>query len=255
MRMLALPTALMLGALLYTLFPGAKSWLNHRLQALPAIIEQNAIKRNKKPDEISLLFVYLAFPVIFPTLFSFLHPVAAALVMAPLFSFFALMPECFLAKRELDSGKYVKDREAYENRVVHCCEALGEALVPCLMTPIILCAVGMPLHLGGALGWAYAALRLIEVNVPPLARILALLEHAGDAVAVFFLHLCAGLFGRNPLRIGGEGAKETLLNLLGLRGEADHAPISGDISQSAFACCLCAGLLCLLLTGVGFLLV
>ena len=255
MRMLALPAGLMLGALLYTLFPGVKSWLNRRLQALPAIIEQNAIKRHQKPDVRSTLFVYLIFPVLFPTLLSLIHPIGAALVMAPLFSFFALMPEGFAAKRELDSGQYVKDREAYENRVVHCCEALGEALVPCLMTPILLCAVGMPLHLGGALGWAYAALRLIDVKEPLVIRILALLERAGDAVAVFLLHLCAGLFGRNPLRIGGEGAEETLLNLLGLEGENDHAPISGDISQSAFACCLCAFLLCAFMTLVGMLIV
>ena len=112
----------------------------------------------------------------------------------------------------------------------------------------------MPLHLGGALGWVYAALRLLEIREPLFIRILALLERVGAAVAVFLLHLCAGLFGRNPLRIGGEGAAETLMHLLGLAGENDHAPISGDISQSAFACCLCAFLLCVFLTGVGMVL-
>ena len=255
MRMLAFPAALVLGVLLYTLFPGAKSWINQRLIARPAIIEQNIIKRRQNPDEKSVFFIYIFILLLVPTLISLIHPVAAALVMAPLFPFFTLMPECFAAKHELDSGKYAKDREGYEGRVVHCCEALGEALVPCLMTPIILCAVGMPLHLGGALGWGYAALRRLEIGVPPLVRILALLERVGNAVAVFLLRLCAGLFGRNPLRVGGADAKETLVNLLGLRDENDHAPISGDISQAAFACCLCAFLLCAFLTGVGMVLV
>ncbi|MBR5288136.1 MAG: hypothetical protein IKU34_06035 [Clostridia bacterium] len=255
MRMLALPAALLLGVALYTLVPGAKTWISQRLSALPGIIRQNIIERRKNPDDKAILFLYLSGPVLFSTLLSLVHPVADALVMAPLFSFFALMPECFSAKRELDSGKYAKDREAYETRVVHCCEALGEALVPCLITPLILCAIGLPLHLGGALGWTYAALRLLEIKSPRLIRILALPDRMGNAVAMFLLHLCAGLFGRNPLRIGGEDAKETLMHLLGLQGEADHAPIAGDISQSAFACCLCAFLLCLLLTLAGMLLV
>lgn len=255
MRMLALPAALLLGVVLYTLVPNAKTWLNKRLCTLPETIRQNIMKRHQDPDETSVLFILIIGFILFPASLSLIHPVAAALVMTPLFSFFALMPECFLAKRELDSGKYVKDREAYENRVVHCCEALGKALVPCLMTPLILCAIGMPLHLGGALGWTYAALRLLEIKSPRLIRILALPDRMGNAVAVFLLRLCAGLFGRNPLRISGEDTEETMLNLLGLQEESDHAPISGDISQAAFACCLCAFLLCAFLTGVGMLLV
>lgn len=255
MRMLALPAALLLGALLYSLVPQAEIKIPFAMNDLHKAIGRLIHKKTGKENERMAYLMSILIPAAAAFLLELIHPAVAALVMAPLFSFFALMPEGFAAKRELDSGKYVKDREAYENRVVHCCEALGEALVPCLMTPILLCAVGMPLHLGGALGWTYAALRLIDVKEPLVIRILALLERAGDAVAVFLLHLCAGLFGRNPLRIGGEGAEETLLNLLGLEGENDHAPISGDISQSAFACCLCAFLLCAFMTLVGMLIV
>ena len=92
MRMLAFPAALVLGVLLYTLFPGAKSWINQRLIARPAIIEQNIIKRRQNPDEKSVLFIYIFILLLVPALISLIHPVAAALVMAPLFPFFALMP-------------------------------------------------------------------------------------------------------------------------------------------------------------------
>ena len=255
MRMLALPAALVLGVLFYTLLPQTGMGISRAMDALYRKVSGLIEKKTGEQSERIALAAYLLIPAATAFLLDLLHPIAAALVMAPLFPFFALMPECFAAKHELDSGKYAKDREGYEGRVVHCCEALGEALVPCLMTPIILCAVGMPLYLGGALGWAYTALRLLEIKEPWLIRILALLERVGNAVAVFLLRLCAGLFGRNPLRVGGADAKETLVNLLGLRDENDHAPISGDISQAAFACCLCAFLLCAFLTGVGMVLV
>ncbi len=255
MRMLALPAALLLGALLYSLVPQAEIKITFAMNDLHKAIGRLIHKKTGKENERMAYLMSILIPAAAAFLLELIHPAVAALVMAPLFFFFSLMPKCFLIKHELDSGKYAKDRIGYEGRVLYGCTMLSEAFASALLAPMILCAIGMPLHLGGALGWAYAALRLIEVKEPLVIRILALLDRAGDAVAVFLLHLCAGLFGRNPLRIGGEDAEETLLNLLGLEGENDHAPISGDISQSAFACCLCAILLCAFLTLVGMLIV
>jgi len=255
MRMLALPAALVLGAALYSLFPGARTWLSQRLRALPGIIEQNIIERHRNPDPFSILFIHIVGLIIFPTLISILHPVCAALVMAPLFTGFSLLPAAAKTKQELDSGKYVKDISMYERQVLSACSPLGQAFAFEVAAPMLLCAIGMPLYLGCAAAWVFTGLRTIREEFPAVQRFVSPIEHAGDAALVFFLHLCAGLVGRNPLRIGGHGAGEKLMHILSLKGEVDHAPISGDITQAVFLCCLCTFLLCALVTGIGALLV
>ena len=254
MRMIALPAAVLLGALLYSLLPQAEEWLSSGMNALLKHIRELIQRKTEKNAARLELIIALLIPAAAAFLLELIHPAVSALVMAPLFSFFALMPKCFSIKHELDSGKFVKDRDGYERNVLQGCVILGKALVPSLLAPLLLCAIGMPLHLGGALGWAYAAMLLITSPDPLCGRIHTLITRAADAVAAFLLRLCAGLFGRNPLRISGEDTEETMLNLLGLQEESDHAPISGDISQAAFACCLCAFLLCAFLTGVGMVL-
>lgn len=255
MRMLALPAALLLGAALYTLVPGTKTWLNQRLCALPGTIEQTIIKRHKNPDRISILFIYIAGLVIFPTLIGAVHPICAALVMAPLFSGFSPLPAAAKTKQELDSGKYTKDIPEYERQVLAACSPLGQAFALEVAAPMLLCAIGMPLYLGCAAAWVFAGLRANRESIPAAESILAPIERISEGVFNAILLLCAGLVGRNPLNVGGEGAKEKLLHILSLKGEIDHAPISGDITQAIFLCCLCVALLCAALTFVGLLLV
>ena len=254
MRMLALPAALLLSAALYTLVPGTKTWLNQRLYALPGTIEQNIIKRHQTPDRISILFIYIAGLVIFPTLIGAIHPIATAIVMALLFTGFSPLPAAAKIKQELDSGKYIKDIPEYERQVLAACSPLGKAFALEVAAPMLLCALGMPMHLGCALGWVYVGLRAAREAVPAADQIVSPFERAGDGVTVFLFHLCAGLMGRNPLRIGGRGAGEKLMHILSLDGEIDHAPISGDILQAMFLCCFSAALLCGLLTAVGFMI-
>jgi len=255
MRILALPAALLLGAALHTLVPGAKTWINQRLCMLPGIIEQNAMKRRQHPDPFSTLFIYVVGLVIFPLLISILHPICAAIVMAPLFSGFSPLPAASKTKQELDSGSFSKNAAEYERRVLAACAPLGDSFAFGVCTPLLLCALGMILHIGGALGWLYMGLCAVRETLPAAHKFLRPAENAGEIAFTALLLLCAGLVGRNPLHIGGHGAGEKLMHVLSLDGEIDHAPISGDITQAAFLCLLSTGLLCTLLTGVGFFLI
>ena len=169
----------------------------------------------------------------------------------PLFSGFSPLPACSNTKQEFDSGRFSKDIPEYERRVIAACEPLGEAFAHRVAAPMLLCALGMLLHLGGAIGWLYAALCANRESIPFAGRILAYIERIGEGAINAILLLCAGLVGRNPLRVGGEGTKEKLLHILSLKGEIDHAPIAGDITQAIFLCCLCTGLLCAALTFIG----
>lgn len=252
MRMLALPAALALGALLYTNLPQAEEKLAAALPALLARIRQFFTSKSGKTDDRSALTVYFLSLAAAATILCAIHPLAAALLAAPLFSGFSPLPAAAKTKQELDSGKFSKNIPEYERRVLAACTPLGEAFSKHVITPMLLCALGMVLHLGCALGWLYAGLCAVHDELPQKA--LSFAWHIGNSAMCAMFFLCSGLVGRNPLRVGGEGAGEKLMHLLSLDGEGDHAPIAGDITQAIFLCCLCTGILCLGLTAFGLLI-
>lgn len=255
MRMLALPAALLLGAALYTLLPQAEKWLLDALRALLAKTQQLFTPKKGATDKRSALIVYFLALAAAATLLSALHPIASAVVMAPLFTGFSPLPAAASVKHELDSGRFSKDIPEYERRVLAACRPLGEAFALRVNTPLLLCALGMVLHVGGALGWLYMGLTAVRGELPAADRFLRPVQKAGDGAFTALLLLCAGLVGRNPLRVGGHGAGEKLTHILSLEGEIDHAPLSGDILQAIFLCCLSAALLCGLLTVVGIMMI
>jgi len=254
MRIFALPAALLLGAALYTNLPQAREALPAALRALLAKIRQLFTSKKGKTDDRSARAVYFLILAAAATLLCAVHPIAAALVMAPLFSGFAALPAAAKAKQELDSGAHSKDIPGYERRVLESCAPLGDAFALHVSAPLLLCALGMALHVGGALGWLYAGLIAVREEIPAAERILRPVKKAGDGAFTALLLLCSGLVGRNPLRVGGSGAGEKLMHALSLQGEIDHAPISGDITQAIFLCLMSTGLVCGLATLAGFLL-
>ncbi len=254
MRMLALPAALLLGAALYTNFPKAQDALPAALRALLSKIRQLFTTKKGETDERSARIVYFLALAAAATLLCAVHPIAAALVMAPLFSGFALLPAAAKAKQELDSGRFSKNIPEYERRVLVACAPLGDAFALYVSAPLLLCALGTALHVGGALGWLYAGLIAVREELPAADTFLRPVKKAGDGAFTALLLLCAGLVGRNPLRVGGRGAGEKLMHILSLEGEIDHAPISGDILQAMFLCCLSTALLCGLATVIGMMI-
>lgn len=254
MRTLALPAALLLGAALYTNLPQTQDALPAALRALHAKIRRLFASKNGETDERSALIVYFLALAAAATLLGALHPIASALVMAPLFSGFSPLPAAAKTKQELDSGKYSKDIPEYERRVLAACRPLGEAFALHVSAPLLLCVLGSALHLSGALGWLYAGLLAVRGELPAADRLLRPAKAAGDGAFTALLLLCAGLVGRNPLRVGGRGAGEKLMHILSLEGEIDHAPISGDILQAIFLCLMSTALLCALATFVGIMI-
>lgn len=254
MRMLVLPAALLLGAALYAVYPALRNRLGQGICALLAFSRRLFTTPRGRTDERSALAVALLALAAAVILVGALHPAAMALVMAPLFSGFFVLPRGAAAKQALIAGECASDSAAYERRVLDACRPMGDAFAHEVIAPMLLCAIGLVLHIGSALAWVYAALRCTQENAAA-KTICQTIDRASDCVMSFVLLLCAGLFGRNPLRVGGRSAGDRLMQILSLEGEVDHAPISGDISQGAFLCCLCAALICLPLTGIGALLI
>lgn len=242
MRYLALPIAALLALCLYLPLPR----LAEALDAAPGRVRALLARRIPNARAADALLVLL--PAGLSAVAAALHPAAAALTMAPLLTLPAVFPGCARLKDELDSGTYARDIPAYESRVREACLALGPALTRGGVQALLLCALGTALHVGGAPGWALLMLR--GAGDQPLARrVLAAADRAADAVTVALLLLCSCAVGRNPLRTQGHGAQDRLIHILGIAGDGTdtHAPMSGDIAQGIFLCCLCAVLLCLLL--------
>ena len=254
MRILSLPAGLLLGMALYMNFPQAEDRLHAALRALLARVRLLFRKKDGETDERSARTVFFLALAAAATLLCAVHPLAAALLTAPLFPGFSPVPAAANAKRELDSGKFSKNIPEYERRVLDACAPLGGATALDVCAPLLLCALGTALHIGCAPGWLYMGLTAAREELPEAKRMLRPIHRAGEAAFIALLLLCAGLVGRNPLRVGGRGAGEKLMHALSLEGEIDHAPISGDITQAIFLCLTSAILLCCLLTAAGILL-
>ena len=248
MRALALPAAVVLSLCLYMPMPALEKKLSGMLVKLHSSVQ--TVLQNKQIDTRHALPIVLIILASVAALLSAVHPLLCAVIAAPLFTFSAVMPGCANAKEELDSGKYARDIPAYETIVRENCLILPSAFVRGCIAPMLLLAAGMPLYIGAALGYAYAALRALESEDAQAARWLAPADRAADKVLSMMLMLCAGLVGRNPLRIRADNAQQRLIRTLGIAGDKTdtHAPMSGDIAQGIFICSFASGLLCMMLT-------
>jgi len=246
--MLALPAAFLLSFALYMLLPSSEASIFKALRGAYNRVEARAGQH--------ALPLFLLFLGLLASALGALHPAAAALVMAPLFTAPAVLPACAKVKDELDSGKYVRDIPAYEELVRTTCLSLAPAFLSGAAAPLIVCAVGLPVYIGCGLGWVYFALRLFHPQSHGAQCVLALVLRVCDKVFSFLLLLCAGVVGRSPLSSRGHDAKSHLLSILGIAEDSahTHAPMAGDIAQGIFLCCFCMALLCLSLTAIGFAL-
>lgn len=248
MRAFALPAAVILSLCLHMPMPALKEKLLGMFVKLHSSVQ--TVLQNKQIDARHALPIALTILVSVSALLSAVHPLLCAVIAAPLFTFSAVMPGCAKAKEELDSGKYARDIPAYEAIVRENCLSLAPAFAYGFFAPLLLLSLGLPMHLGAALLYAYAALCALEDQDKRTRRPLADVNRAADKVFSAMLMLCAGLVGRNPLRIRAKNAEERLIRTLGIAGDRTdtHAPMAGDIAQGIFVCSFAAGLLCLMLT-------
>lgn len=251
MRMLTLPAAFALAFPLYLACPKAAGALCAGLSRLFARLLRLFTDRRGRTDRAPALAVFLLALGGVCALLCAAHPVLCALAMAPLFTALRLVPESAAVKRRLDGGALLSDVPAYEALVRKTCEEFAPAFATGAFLPLLLCALGLPLWLGGALGWMATGLRAADGDGRFASRVLPPLDRLCDALLHGLLLLCSCLVGRNPFRTRGKNAQERLMSLLGIAPDEDiggHAPVAGDIAQAAFVCCFCACLFCLMLT-------
>ena len=248
MRAFALPAAVIFSLCLYMPMPALEKKLPGMLKKLHSSVQ--TVLQNKQIDARHAFPVTAALLVIVSALLSLVHPLLCAIIAAPLFPFSAVMPGCAKAKDELDSGKYARDIPAYEAIVRENCLLLAPAFARGFFAPLLLLSIGLPVHLGAALLYVYAALRALEGEYAPAKSILSLIDRAADRIFSAMLMLCAGLVGRNPVRIHAKNAEERLIRTLGIAGDRTdtHAPMSGDIAQGIFLCSFAGGLLTVMVT-------
>ena len=250
MRMLVLPAAFALAFLLYLPLPRAFDVLLLGVRRMHSLFLRLYKNQGEELCAKCALACCVFIPAALLALLGLIHPAVCALMMAPLFGALALVPRAASIKRELDGGSLSKDIAAYEALVRKTCRGFAPAFVTDACLPLMLCAIGLPLGIGGALGWMALILRTLAPESASSKRILAPLEHAAQAVLRALMLLCSCLVGRSPFRTRGETLSERLLSILAIDPDdpASHAPVSGDITQAAFLCCFCASFLCALLT-------
>lgn len=254
MRILAVPAALLLALCLYLPLPRAGEWLHAALRRLYALFLRAFTHKNGQADEAPALVTCALVLGGVLMLLSALHPVAAAVLMTPVFTGLCVLPGCAGVKDTLDSGAYAGDIPAYESLVRETCASLAPAFVGGIAAPLLLCAVGTPLHLGPSLGMAHALARALAPQQPACARIVHALHRGVERIFCAFMVLCSCVVGRNPFRTGGHGAEGRLLSILGIAGDRTdtHAPMAGDIPQGIVLCGFSAFLLCFLLCALCF---
>lgn len=244
MRIFSLPIAMALALCLYLPFPRAAQLLFARIASLYQRFLRLFTRKDGRTDEpLAFVFFLLIAGGVFQVIGG-LHVLLAGVLLAPLFCAFALFPQASKVKDQLDSGVFARDPAAYDECVRSTCATLAPAFLNDLFTPLLLCALGMPLHLGCALGGAYLAARALGEQSPGARRLIPLLTRGAWLVMKPMMLLCSCVVGRNPLRIHGENARELMLSALGIAGEADdtHIPVSGDIAQA-----ILLGMTCVLL--------
>ena len=249
MRILSLPLALVLSACLYPSFPGVAKAIAEVFQALYAHFLPLFTRKSGKADEEFAFALFLLIVGGVCQLIGGLHILLAGALMAPVLCVFVHIPQAIQIKQQLDSGVYARRAGEYDARVRSACAALGPAFVTDMCAPLLLIALGTPIHMGCALGGAYFAARALCDRLPAARRMIALLNRPAWQVLRALLLLCSGLVGRNPAHAHGDNARSLLLSILGIAGDTDdtHIPVSGDITQALFLCLFCTAMLTLLL--------
>ena len=255
MRIFAVPAALLLACCLYMPLPAARDMLFRLIERTYAAVLRAFTRRTGKTDDLPALGVFLLILCGALALLGAIHPLFSMVLMAPAFTGLHILPRCAAVKAELDSGKYVRDIPAYENIVCQTCASLAPAFITGIIAPMILCAAGMPLHLGAALGGLYIALQALGDHLPAASRWINGLHRISERLFIFFLLLCCGAVGRNPLHTRGRRAQDRLLSILHIApGENGRPPMAGDIAQGVFLCSFASAILCFALCTVGFVL-
>ena len=248
--MLILPASLALAFALYLPLPQAAAPIARLLARLYAPVRSAFTDRKGNTDERSAAVVFALLLCGVAAILAALHPALAALTIAPLFTALSHVPRAAAVKRELDSGAYANDIAVYEALVSETSASLAPVFAAEAFLPLLLCALGLALRLGGGLGWAVFGLRAACGEDERVQRFLAPLLRASDRVLFVLMLSCSFLVGRNPFRTRGDGLGARMLSVLGIAKDSTriHPPMAGDIAQAAFLCCFCLGLLCFTLT-------
>lgn len=256
MRIFAIPAAALIACCLYLPLPKAAKGFDRLLSSLYAQVLRLFTRKSGAADAGPALCAFLLLLGGVSALLSAIHPLLAMVLMAPLFSGLAALPACVHMEHELSSGTFADDIPTYEALVRETCASVAPAFVSGVVAPLLLCAVGMPLHLAVSLGYIHAALCALHAEHPRAAALVSFVHRAAEHTLVFFLTLCSGAAGRNPLRVKGREAKARLLSIIGIAGDGTdtHAPMAGDIAQAIFLCAFASSVLCLTLCAVGFFL-
>lgn len=256
MRIFAVPAALLVACCVYMPLPAARDALFRLIRRAYAAVLRHFTGHSGRADDKTALLVFLLILGGALALLGAIHPLLSMLLMAPAFTGLCVLPSCARVKDELDSGKYARDIPAYESLVRSTCVSLIPACVQGVVSPLLLGALGMPLHLGAALCGVYLALTALSDQLPMAVRLCRIVHRISERFFVFFMQLCSGVVGRNPLRIKGDTLAHRLLSTLGIAGDSSdtHAPMSGDIAQGVFLCGFSCAVLCFALCAVGFVL-
>lgn len=249
MRILVLPLALIFAACLYLPFPKAAEYIADTVKRLYLRFLAPFTRRSGRRDETLALVLFMLLAGGVCQLVGGLHVLLGGLVAAPLLCTYAMMPEAAFIKDQLDRGVYARDIGEYDARVRSACAAFGPSFTSDMVAPLLLIALGTPLHMGLALGGAYFTARVLSEQNPAARRVVMLTVRPAWAVMRFLLHLCSGVVGRSPFQAHGDTARELLLSVLGIAGNTEdtHTPVSGDIAQAIFLCMFCTCLLAIAL--------
>ena len=250
MRIFAVPAAFLLACFLYPIFPKAAEYFYRALRALYGQTLRLFTRKNGSADHTPALAMHLLLLCGVSMLLAAIHPLAGMILMVPLFTGLSALPACVGMERELDSGKYSNDIPTYEMLVRESCTSVASAFVGGVIVPMLLCGAGMPLHIAVPVGYAHAMLHALSEENAFAAKFDQKIQRIAERILIFFMTLCSGVKGRNPLNIRGKTAKARLLSIVGIAGDRTdtHAPMSGDIAQGIFLCSFAGGLLTVMVT-------
>lgn len=249
MRILALPAALLIAACIYLPFPRLVEIIAAALRGLYARFLRLFIRKNGHEDQEIALVLFMLIIGGLCQLAGGLHIIAAGALIAPALTTFSQMPQAASIKDQLDRGVYARSFGEYDARVRTACAALGASFVTDMCAPLLLAALGTPLHLGCALSGAYFTARTLTEHNPAARRVVRIVGLPAWQVMRVLMLLCSGLTGRSPFQVHGEDARTLMLSIIGITGDADetHTPVSGDIAQAIFIGLFAIALLTLML--------
>jgi len=256
MRIFAVPAAFLLACCVYPLLPKAAEYFERALRAFYGQALRLFTRKNGSADQTPALIMFLLLLSGGCMLLGAIHPLVSMALMVPLFTGLAVLPACVNMEHELDSGKYANDIPTYEALVRKSCASVAPAFVSGVISPMLLCGIGMPLHMAAPAGFAFAALHALSAENEAASKADKTIQCIAERILIFFMTLCSGVKGRNPLNIRGKTAETRLLSIVGIPGDNTdtHAPMAGDIAQAIFLCFFSTAVFCFTLCAVGFVL-